>query len=101
MVNPRVLIYFGNLRKILRESGRYPEGQTLIFHVEAEGKKILHMGSLNMDETENYPDDIDVLTVPFQGRSDLDEYSLQFVQRLKPKSVYLYHFDDSFPPNIQ
>ncbi|MHB8918560.1 MAG: MBL fold metallo-hydrolase [Desulfocucumaceae bacterium] len=97
-INPRMLFYFGNLRKILRDTGKYPEGEVLVYEIEVKGKKILHMGSLNMDEKEIYPQAVDVMTIPFQGRSDLDHYALQFVQRVKPQNVYLHHFDDSFPP---
>lgn len=96
--NPRMLFYFGNLRKILRDSRKFPEGEVLVYEIEVKGKKILHMGSLNMDEKEIYPQAVDVMTLPFQGRSDLDRYALQFVERVRPKHVYLHHFDDSFPP---
>lgn len=96
--NPRMLFYFGNLRKIFRETGRYPEGEVLVYEIEVKGKKILHMGSLNMDDKEIYPQSVDIMTIPFQGRSDLDHYALQSVDRVKPKNIYLHHFDDSFPP---
>lgn len=39
-----------------------------------------------------------MLILPFQGRSDLEEYGLQIVRRLKPGKVYLDHWDDTFPP---
>ncbi|MFZ5644726.1 MAG: MBL fold metallo-hydrolase [Bacillota bacterium] len=97
-LNYRMLIYCENLKKILRESSRYPEGQTLIFQIDTKDRKILHLGSLNMDENEVCPRNIDLLTLPFQGRSDLDSYALQFVQKAEPKAIYLHHFDDSFPP---
>lgn len=32
------------------------------------------------------------------GRSDLDDFTLHFIRRIKPQAVFLQHFDDSFPP---
>lgn len=98
LFNRRMILHRNNLKLMLRESRRYPEGEVLIYFIEVEGKKVLHLGSLNLDENERYPDKVDVLTVPYQGRSDLPSYALEFVSRLRPKSIYLHHFDDSFPP---
>ncbi len=56
------------------------------------------MGSLNLSADVEYPTGADMLILPFQGRSDLEEYGLSIVRRLKPKKVYLDHYDDSFPP---
>ncbi|MHB8156303.1 MAG: MBL fold metallo-hydrolase [Desulfocucumaceae bacterium] len=98
LLNPRVLVHFSKLRKTLKDSSMYPEGQTLAFHIQIGDYGVLHLGSLNMDETEVYPTNTDLLTIPFQGRSDLNSYGLQFVQRIRPRSIYLHHFDDSFPP---
>jgi L-ascorbate metabolism protein UlaG (beta-lactamase superfamily) len=98
LFNRRVILHRSNLKLILRESRRYPAGEVLVYLIEVEGKKILHLGSLNLDENERYPDKVDVLTVPYQGRSDLPSYALKFVSRLQPETVFLHHFDDSFPP---
>ncbi len=98
LFNARVVKYKENLKKILRENRKYPAGEVLVFEIEANGKKLLHMGSLNLDENEVYPQEADVLTIPFQGRSDISEYFMKFVKKLKPKAIYLQHFDDTFPP---
>jgi L-ascorbate metabolism protein UlaG (beta-lactamase superfamily) len=94
----RVFTYRENLRAIVKELRRYPMGQVLVFLIEAEGKKALHLGSLNLDHSEQYPPEIDLLSLPYQGRSDLSEYTLPFIRRFEPELVYLHHFDDSFPP---
>lgn len=73
-------------------------GEVLVYEIMAKGRKVLHMGSLNMDASEDYPQGVAVMTVPFQGRSDLSGYALQFVRRVKPACLYLHHFDDTFPP---
>ena len=77
---------------------RYPEGEVLAYRIAADGKSVLHMGSLNLDSSEEYPAGMDLLTLPFQDRSDLKNYALQFIERLKPKALYLHHFDDAFRP---
>ena len=40
----------------------------------------------------------DALILPYQGRSDLATCGWAIVERLRPKAVYLDHWDDSFPP---
>lgn len=77
----------------------YPEaGEILLYEVRCNDKRIQIMGSMNLDEQVKYPTGADVLILPLQGRSDQDIYALQFVERLKPKSVLLDHYDDAFPP---
>lgn len=98
LFNRRLVSYRQNLKLMLKESRRYPAGEVLVYLIEVEGKSILHLGSLNLDENERYPDKVDVLTVPYQGRSDLPSYALKFIRRLQPETVYLHHFDNSFPP---
>lgn len=98
LFNRRVIIHRHNLKLMLRESRRYPAGEVLVYLIEAEGKRILHLGSLNLDETERYPITVDVLTVPYQGRSDLPSYALKIMRRVQPQIAYLHHFDNSFPP---
>ena len=44
------------------------------------------------------PQGASVLCVPFQGRSDLPTFTLPFIEKLKPHSIFLHHFDDTFPP---
>jgi len=98
LLNLRVLRYFRNFLKVLSMTKKFPEGQTLIYEMEVDGKKIMHMGSLALAEGENYPQNVDILVLPFQGRSDLEMYALPFVAGIKPKIIYLHHFDDTFPP---
>ncbi len=98
LISRRCLSNFSALRVLLKESKRYPEGEVLVYRIAAGGKSVLHMGSLNLDSSEEYPAGMDLLTLPFQGRSDLNSYALQFIERLKPKALYLHHFDDAFPP---
>lgn len=94
----RCLSNFSALRRLVGESKRYPEGKVLVYRIAADGKTVLHLGSLNLDSSEEYPAGMDLLTLPFQGRSDLNSYALKFIELLMPKALYLHHFDDAFPP---
>ncbi len=94
----RTLARIKDLKKLSRLAKLYPEGRVLAYKITAGDTTVLHMGSLNLDPSETYPRGCDLLTLPFQGRSDLATYALQFIELLKPKAIYLHHFDDTFPP---
>ncbi|MBW6463185.1 MAG: MBL fold metallo-hydrolase [Bacillota bacterium] len=94
----RAISHFKELKELIKLAKLYPEGEVLIYKISNGSKSILHLGSLNLDPNETYPADIDLLTLPFQGRSDLDSYAVQFIEKLRPKTLYLHHFDDTFPP---
>lgn len=98
LFNRRIVQYRSNLRPLLRGARQYPAGEVLVYFIEIKGKKILHLGSLSLEESERYPERVDVLTIPYQGRSDLSSYALPLISRIRPKSLFLHHFDDSFPP---
>ncbi len=98
LFNRRVIIWAKNLGKIIKGFARYPKGQVLIYDIKVDGQQILHMGSLGICSDESYPDNIDILSLPFQGRSDIEELALDFIGQMKPRKVFLQHFDDTFPP---
>jgi L-ascorbate metabolism protein UlaG (beta-lactamase superfamily) len=99
ILNPRIFTYWANFSWIAKENKNYDEaGETVIYDIMVFNKRILLMGSLNLDENIEYPKGVDLLILPFQGRSDLSTYAIPFIQRLEPKKVLLDHFDDSFPP---
>lgn len=97
--SPRIFKYFGNLMKIFAEVMDDKENnETVGFLIEAEGKKIYLMGSLSWAEEVEYPKDIDLLILPYQGTTDLLTPGLKFIEKVNPKAVFLDHFDDTFPP---
>ena len=98
LINPRIIKYRNNLRKIAAANRNFPEGEVLVFDIECKGKRLMALGSLNLARWVKYPQEADVLMIPFQGRSDINKYAMRFVKRLKPKSIYMHHFDDTFPP---
>ncbi len=77
------------------------KGETVFYECEEHGRRLQIMGSMNLDPKIKYPAGADVLILPFQGRSDRDVYARQFIRRLKPKRVYLDHYDSAFPPVSQ
>ncbi len=97
-INPQILLNFRTFCSFMRVHKKFDMGQMLAYQIEAGGKTIFHFGSLNLSMNEEYPQGVDLMTIPFQGRSDLDNYTLQFVERIKPKNIFLHHYDDSFPP---
>lgn len=73
-------------------------GEILFYEVECKGTRIQIMGSMNLDPCVQYPTDADVLILPLQGRSDQDIYALEIVEQLRPRSILLDHYDNTFPP---
>lgn len=98
LLNRRIFQWRKNLGKVINGFVKYPKGQVLIYDIMAENQRVLHMGSLGMCADVTYPDNIDLLSLPFQGRSDIEDLALEFVGKIKPQKVFLQHFDDSFPP---
>lgn len=76
-----------------------PENKEILFYeVTCHGLRIQILGSMNLDAHTDYPTGADVLILPLQGRSDQDTYALKLIERLKPGSILLDHYDDTFPP---
>ncbi len=98
-LNPRMLRYAGNLPGIVRAFRSMPEnGEIVAYCVRAEGKRVLILGSLGLDEAVDYPREVDLLVLPYQGTSDLMTPARRIVDALRPRTVLLDHFDDAFPP---
>ena len=98
-LRPQIVRYRKNLTYMLKENRIYAEaGETVVYNIRANGKQVLLLGSLNLDAATEYPRGVDLLILPFQGRSDIADYALPLVDRLMPKKILLDHFDDAFPP---
>lgn len=96
---PKVFCHPVHLFHFLKMLLQYPENkEILLYEVLSGDKRIQIMGSLNLSADVEYPTGADILILPFQGRSDLEKCGLSIVRRLKPKKVFLDHYDDSFPP---
>ena len=99
LLNKRTISNLKRIREIQALRKLYEEnGEMLFYEIKAEGKRIQIMGSMGMDPETDYPEGADLLIMALQGRADQDDYAMQFVKKLKPKEIMLYHIDDSFPP---
>lgn len=99
LLNHRMIQYGYNLPWHALQFPTCPEKkETVSFHIQAEGKDILILGSLGIDYSESYPEKVDLLILPFQGASDLITPALEIIETIKPKRILLDHFDDAFPP---
>lgn len=99
VVNPRIIRYSKNLFRLAKLHRKFSDNDiTLAYHIKAEEKNILLLGSLALDERTDYPKDIDVLVLPYQGSSSLQKKAMAIVRKIRPKIVILSHFDDAFPP---
>ena len=95
----RVLRYIGNVPFLLYANHNFKEGgETAVFDIFAEGKEILLLGSLGLDETETYPEQVDLLILPYQGNNDLVREADAIIGRIRPKRILLSHFDNALPP---
>ncbi len=95
----RVLRYWRNMPYLLWANHEFKEGnETVAFEIKAEGKTILLLGSLALDEQETYPQGVDLLILPYSGNNDLVGEADKLINRIRPKRILLSHFDDAFPP---
>ena len=91
--------HLDNLPRILRECLACPEkGETVFYQVEAEGKTLCLMGSLDLRDGVDYPTGADVLILPYNGWDDNLPPATRVLERLRPQRVLLDHYDDAFPP---
>ena len=89
----------GRLISLLRLNKAYPEnGETVLYQIEADGRRVQLMGSMGMRYDVDYPAGADVLILPFQGTGNPSKTVAPIVERLRPKAILLDHYDDAFPP---
>lgn len=94
-------IYFdgGHYIAIPHENRRCKEkGETVFYDIEAEGKRIDILGSLNLRDDAEYPTGCDLLIMAYNGWKDNLPPAVRVIERLQPKKVFLDHYDDTFPP---
>jgi L-ascorbate metabolism protein UlaG (beta-lactamase superfamily) len=89
----------GNLPQLARDNRACPENDESVFYtVEAGGKTVCLMGSLNLREEVDYPTGADLLILPYNGWDDCFPPAVSAIGRLSPRRVALDHYDDTFPP---
>ena len=78
------LLHTKRLYELIKLNRRFEEnGETLFYEIEADTL---------------YPTGADVLILPFQGTGDPSRTVRPIIEKLQPKSIYLDHYDDTFPP---
>lgn len=78
---------------------KFPENkENLGFLVENGEKSVFIMGSFGTVPEENYPKNCDMFVLPFGGCTKIPELTAPFISYMKPKSVMITHYDNSFPP---
>ncbi len=88
-----------NLPFLLKENKNCREnGEILFYQIEAEGKQISLMGSLNICDKLDYPTESDLLILPYNGWKDNLPPAIKVIEKLKPKKIFLDHYDNTFPP---
>lgn len=88
----------GIMEKLLKFTSCLEKNESLCYLVEAFDKHILILGSLSLAADVAYPENIDIVFFPYQGSDKLCKIAAGIYEKLKPKSVLLTHFDDTFPP---
>jgi L-ascorbate metabolism protein UlaG (beta-lactamase superfamily) len=80
----------------------YPSKTPYIYNLNLDNRfNLVTLGSLalnkrNRDYLKNKR--VDLLCLPIQGRSDITEQAEELVSEIRPRGVYLYHWDDFYPP---
>lgn len=99
LLHPRMIKYAVNTLFLASANRQFPEGnETFMYEIRAEGKRVQILGSMGLDELEEYETGAELLILPFQGVGRPEEEAEKIIERLKPKHVLLDHFDDAFPP---
>ena len=80
LINPRLFRYFRNTLFLAWAHPKFPEkGETVAYQIDAEGKRILLLGSMALDKNTIYPTNVDLLILPFQGRENMAEAAMEIV----------------------
>ena len=96
-VLPELILRPRPLFKVISDSFKYPQGRTCAWEIRSGSRCILIFGSMGLDPEQDYPSP-DVLVLPLQGHSSIEQLALEAVKKIKPSIVMPHHFDDSFPP---
>jgi len=99
LFSPRIFTNWSNFANVIKAKENRERGtETVAYDIRCQTKRILLLGSLNLDPDVDYPKGADLLILPLQGRSDICSYAIPFIDRLQPKGILIDHFDDTFPP---
>ena len=98
-VVPKCVLMFPKLFWLAAQNKKMPEANEIVaYEIEAEGKKIFLTGSFREHPEEEYPHDIDLLILANGGSIFVPEKTKDFINRYRPKKIFVDHFDNAFPP---
>lgn len=96
---PRFAVMLQKAIPYFIKSCSFPEAEeTVMYEVENGGKKVLISGSFGTVEGAEYTKEPDMFVFPFNGSMSVDRIGTAFMKEIQPKTVFLSHFDNSFPP---
>ena len=99
LVNPRMMKDLLTFIQMYTVHIRCKERNEIIaYSIEKNQQSIFILGSMNIDKNTRYPQNMDMLVMPYQGTSYLDDMADTLVHVFMPKRIFLDHFDDTFPP---
>ena len=76
-----------------------PEGgEIVIYEIRCDGKTVTVMGSFGVDGNTAYETEPDLLVLPYNGSMKIPKLADAPLRQIRPKKVFLDHFDDAFPP---
>lgn len=77
---------------------KYRHGGPLIWHIEAEGLRMLQVGSADFIEANLRDVQVDVAFLCAAGRQSTPDFARRLLDILQPRVVVPFHFDDFFSP---
>lgn len=98
-VIPKCVMMFPRLFWQAGLNKKMPEGGEIVaFEIETHGKKIFLTGSFREHPEEVYPENVDLLVLANGGSVFVPEKTKEFIDKYRPKKIFVDHFDDAFPP---
>lgn len=100
LFSPHTWLHIGKAMRLLGEAKRFsilPE-DVFVFSVTDGEKTAVILGSAGMAKGEDYPQNADLLVLPYQGKAAMHRKIAPFLDAFRPKKVMIDHFDDAFPP---
>lgn len=96
---PRFAVMLHKAIPYFIKSLSYPEAdETVMYEIENGGKKVLISGSFGTVEGAEYTHNPDMFVFTFNGSMTVDKLGMEFMKEIKPSTILLSHFDNSFPP---
>ncbi len=82
------------------KAGGYRVGTVFAPLLELDGKRFLHVGSANFDETHLRGHCCDVLFLCVPGWHRRQDYPRRLIEMTRPSSVVLFHYDNFSKPHV-